>query len=561
MLALVAIIAITACEKEGDLITLSQPDEGTMLASVSSVVLTQENSGKVTLGLSWTTTELTVSDPNMSAPDVLTHTLQASVTSDFSSNVVETNETSLSKSYSGADLNALAKTLEITPDVATMVYFRMVYSTGNNIDPVYSNTVKVNVTSYEIDMTMGVILTKEQDDSGIRLYSAEADGKYTGFMGATAWYNFFLQEGDGTIWGNDEITEIPFILSSETTWNCWFPGMGGCYYVDFNTINKTWAGLYIPTLTVEGDISGEMSFDRPNNTWYLPFTATSTSMTIQISGTGKQYNNVTGTDDDAAIDTPVAFALNDQTVEFTETTTDFTLSVPEAGDYTLNIDLSDPTNWIIEASTGSDIPEEVIETLYLPGVDDLISGAWTFDNELSLYDEENLAYSGVVLSYSEWGYAIHTEKDNWDDKYTMASGDAISGTLEYQGATNIAAPDSGLYLFEVSLSELTYNLYSVGNEIYLSGLNDVWDFANTLAATSKVGEYSGQITITSVTEWGFKILLNTEEDDSGTWEHFYGGSDGNLYYKGSNITDDATLGVGTYTMTVNLIDGTYSITN
>jgi hypothetical protein len=39
----------------------------------------------------------------------------------------------------------------------------------------------------------------------------------------------------------------------------------------------------------------------------------------------------------------------------------------------------------------------------------------------------------------------------------------------------------------------------------------------------------------------------------------YGGSGGELYFGGNGITDDATLGAGTYTMTVDLINGSYTI--
>jgi len=45
-----------------------------------------------------------------------------------------------------------------------------------------------------------------------------------------------------------------------------------------------------------------------------------------------------------------------------------------------------------------------------------------------------------------------------------------------------------------------------------------------------------------------------------SWNHYFGGSNGKLSYKGNNLTEDKTLAAGTYKMTVNLIKGTYSIT-
>ena len=59
----------------------------------------------------------------------------------------------------------------------------------------------------------------------------------------------------------------------EKRWNCWSPGIGGCYYVDVNVNTKLWSALYIPSLTLAGDLSGEMTFDRPNTKWTYAFNA------------------------------------------------------------------------------------------------------------------------------------------------------------------------------------------------------------------------------------------------------------------------------------------------
>ncbi|WP_372776456.1 DUF5114 domain-containing protein [Mangrovibacterium sp.] len=555
LIALMSIAAFTACEKDGDLITLSGLEQSELMATESTVVLTQETSAEHALSLTWTTSTLTVSDPTMLAPNVLSTTLQVSASEDFSGTIQESVESSLSHTYTVAQLNTIAKNLGATPDAATPVYFRLEASVGANMNPVYSNMITVNITTYEIDMSIGFILNSDQEATGATLYSADSDGEYVGFMGATAWYSFFLEEGDGTVWGNDAVSGTAFVTSSEDgSWNCWFPGQGGCYYVDFNTNSQNWSALWIPTLTVSGDISGELTFDRPNVKWTLPFTATSTTMTIQVSGTGNQYNNATGTDDEAAIDTPVAFAQNGSYVELVSQAGDITVTVPQAGDYTLTIDLSDPTAWTVEAVEGSEEPVVVNPNVYLPGVDDGISGNWTFDNALPLYNEENLAYAGVVNVNSLWGYTINIERDNWSDNYLLDSGDATSGTLVFQGNTNIPAPTAGLYLIDVSLNGLTYNLTALGNEIWVVGLDDQWNFNMPLTATATAGEYSGQITFAGASPWGFQIHLDS------SWNRYFGGSSGSLHYRGSNITDDASLTAGTYTMTVNLIAGTYSIT-
>jgi len=558
--AILLLLAImTGCERDGDDIMLSGLESNELVATENEVVLAQETSGQLALSLAWTTSTLTISNPDMYVPNILSYSIQVSTNSDFSSNVVESLESSLSKTYTGMELNTIVKNLGAQPDMATSIYFRLKGSLGSNLDPVYSNVIKVDITPYTIDMSIGFILDSKMEDTGRTLYSPTSNGVYTGFMGAAGWYNFFLKEGDGTTWGNDGVDGSAFLLSSEDDaakrWNFWFPGTTGCYYVEVNTIKKVWSALLIPTLTVSGDISAEMTFDRPNVKWTAVFNASSaTTLNIKLQGTGKQYDYSTGTDDDKAVDTNVAFAQNGQNISLANQAGNIAVTVPSAGEYTLVVDLSNPQAWTYEVVSGSTEPVEINPYVYLPGVDDGISGNWTFDNVLNIYNEDELSYAGVVNVNSQWGYGIYTEKDNWNDFYKMGSGDAYSGTLLSGGENNIPAPTAGLYLIDTSLKGLKYELTNIGSNIYVVGLHDQWTFDVPLAATATVGVYSGTITINSASPWGFQIHLDT------SWNHYFGGSQGKLYYKGSNITDDASLAAGTYQMTVDLINGTYSIT-
>ena len=558
IISLFLLLAVTmGCEKDGDKIYLYGHEDGNLTATEAKVVLSQEKNTELVLSLVWSKSTLSVSHPDMSTPDIETIYVQASTQSDFSSSVVESPESNLSRSYTGAELNTLAKNLNVVADVATPLYFRIRSSVGNNMESLYSNVVSVEVTSFDIDMSLGFILDSKMEDTGLTLASPQSNGIYAGFMGATSWYNYYLMEGDGTVWGNDGVDGSAFLISSEDSkWNFWFPGVGGCYFVEVNTVKKEWSALLVPTLNVSGAVVGELTFDRPNNRWYLVFDATKTgTQTIRLQGTGNQYNYTTGADDDAVtIATNVAFSQENGSLVFGNQAGDISVNIPATGEATLVLDLSNPNEWTCKVVSGSTEPEPTIEYLYLPGIDDEISGSWTFDNYLGLYDEDGKAYAGVVNVSSEWGYSIHIEKDNWSDKYVLGEGDAYSGTLEWQGETNLPAPDPGLYLIDISLKELTYNLTAVGDKIFVSGLNDVWDFETSLNSTGIVGVYEGSITMTTASEWGFQI----HTDDS--WNHKFGGSEGKLHYKGSNITDDASLEPGTYTLTVDLIHQTYTFT-
>ncbi len=554
--ALLGLVALTAaCDNDGDMIYLSSAGSGDMIATESDVVLGQEVKSQIVLSLSWTNATLSVSDPSMSAPNVLSTWIQVSDKSDFTSNVTESLEKSQSKAYTGAELNTVAKNLGITPDVAVPLYFRIRSSVGSNMESTYGNTVTVKVTSYTIDMTKGFILDSKQADTGYKLV-ATADGVYAGFVGASGWYNFFLQEGDGTTWGNEGVVGTPFTLSSEEDaskrWNFWYPGVTGCYYTIVNTAEKNWSALLLPTLTVSGGVDAEMTFDRPNVKWTTTFNASSAgSIKIRLQTTGKLYNVNTGTDDAAAISTPVAFAPAGTGITMAVNAADITVNVPQAGEVTLVVDLSNPTDWKCSVVTGSAGPVVINPFLYLPGIDDGISGEWTFDNVLSLYNEDDLAYAGVVNVNSLWGYSINVEDGNWDDKYGTSSSDPLSGELEHGGG-NLPTPEAGLYLIDVRLKDGTYSLTLLGDAIYVVGLHDVWEFDVPLAATATPGVFEGEVTINSASPWGFQLHV----DDS--WNHKFGGSNGSLTYNGSNFTDDASLAPGTYVMTVDLVHLTYT---
>lgn len=553
---ILSLALLTACEKDGDKIYLSGLEKSDFMVSETHVVLSKETSANMVLSVAWSSSTLVVSNPTMSAPNVFTAYIQLSTQKDFSSNTIEAQGENESKAYTGAELNTIAKNLGLEPDVATPVYFRLRGSVGNNIEPVYSEVKTVSITSYFIDMTVGNILNNKKEATGITLASPKANGIYTGFIGAISWFNFYFEEGDGLLWGNDAITGTPFVISSEAShWNLWYPAPGGCYYTEINTVAKNWSAVYLPVLSVSGNITGDMTFDRPNNRWYYVFDAPAAgTTTIQLSGQGDQYNKETGDGAPAADKVTIAFTQNGENLDLASTAGNITVNIPATGQSTLIVDLSNPKAWTCKVVNGAEEPDTTIEEVFLIGIDDVITEGWNFDNKLKLYNEDDRKYAGVVNVNSKWGYQIAIKDGNWDDVYMQVSGDAYSGTLAFQEGDNIAKPTPGLYFFDVSLKDLTFELTAVGSEIYLSGLDDDWNLDKKLTATGTPGVYSGSITFAGASPWGFQIVL-TE-----SWSVTYGGAEGKLILGDkNNIKDDATLTPGTYTMTVDLVNGTYNI--
>ncbi|MDM8161504.1 DUF5114 domain-containing protein [Labilibaculum sp. K2S] len=551
-LAVCCSVLFTACEKDGDEIFVSGLNSSTLLTSESDIVLSQETKDAPMLALSWNESELSISSAVVSIPDnIPSVAIEVSATQDFKTYETIKPESNI-YSFTGGELNTMAKNFAYTPDVSTPMYFRVNLAYGDNTDPYYSNVIAVNITSYTIDMSKGFVLDADKMETGFVLYAPESNGEYSGFIGTTAWSNWFLKEGDGSIWGNEGADGKEFLMSSDesTMWNFWYPGFGGCYYTTASTSSKEWTATYIPNLTVSGDVTAEMTFVKSEVKWYVSVSTATDNAVVKIScSDAKLYNFSTGTSDDATISKEIGFAADANgglTFDMLATSAgDITFGA--AGDYTLTFYLADPANLHYEITSGkTDEMAPLSSYLYLPGVDDGISGSWTFDNYLRLLSEEDSTFAGVINVNSLWGYNMSLEKDNWDDVYKMGD---TEGTLVFKGANNITAPDPGLYLIQTDLKNLTYNHTEVTSLSY-AGFNDDWSLVQ-MTPEEVDGVYSGSVMINATSEYGAKLYLN------GGWDYFYGGESGNLSLGADGITDDASIATGTYDLIANIKNQTY----
>lgn len=555
-----AMMTITACDRDGDMITTSgaQPVE---LNGSGDVVIDKDHVSGLALTLNWTdNSKLTTNDERVQTPVGTTvNTLQFSNTNSFESAIeILTESGSTSLQFTGEELNSLVGRVGLEGDIASTLYIRMRSVLANNVDPQYSNVYQIQVTPYSIDMTVGFVLDASRNDTGNTLASPNSDGIYSGFLGVSGWYNWWLLEGNGVMWGNvgDDGGGKPFVISSnDQHWNFWYPGPAGCYYTVVNTIKQEWSALYIPSLTVSGDISGEMTYDRKANKWTLTYNATHTgTATIRISGTGSQYNSQTGTDDAAAVNTPVAFGMNNGKLSFGSDASDITVNVNTTGEVSLVLDLTDPKNWKCEVSEGSETPVEVQQILYVLGNDD----TWNYDQYLTLYDEDNLCYAAAVNFNCSWGYYFSKEYQGWDHVNQDPSTPEWKLILDGTDANNIQAPGKGLYVTIASLGWMSY-WYGMSDPITsvsCTGFNDNWDLIEMKADPDHVGVYTAQITATADTPWGVQVLMN------GSWDYMFGTyKDGSLRWSKKEDGNPKGWEIGkTYTFTVDLCKCTYSLT-
>ena len=335
MMLLCALTALVSCDESGDKIYLDGFKASDLMASASDVKLSVDNSKDVVLSLAWQNPTLLSSDETKpGGSGVLKTYLQASASEDFAS-VKEYTVTDLSKAFIGADLNAAAKDLGLSPDVSSPLYFRIKSQMGSNLDAAYSNVCQVKVTPYLIDMSYINILDKGKDQVLTYLYSPNSDGVYSGYMNVSSWLNCWAMENDGTFWGNIQTGDKPYAVldNAQSACNIWFPEPAGIYYtvLDTKSEEKLFHATLIQSMKVNGE---EMKYDGPNYAWVKVIETTADNTPISIVADGAEYNKSTGDKG-----TPIAKIMNYTLADgkMTDSENAGSVNIATAGTYTVTV--------------------------------------------------------------------------------------------------------------------------------------------------------------------------------------------------------------------------------
>lgn len=354
MMLLCALTALVSCDESGDKIYLDGFKASDLMASASDVKLSVDNSKDVVLSLAWQNPTLFSSDETKPAGSgVLKTYLQISASENFAS-VKEYSVTDLSKAFTGADLNAAAKDLGLTPDVSSPLYFRIKSQMGNNLDAAYSNVCQVKVTPYLIDMSYINILNENKDQVLTKLYSPHSDGVYSGYMNASSWFHIWGKENDGTIWGNvGQDGHVYEMDNTESAWNFWFPGQTGIYYTVVDTKAKEFKPTYIKAMQLNGE---EMTYDAPNYAWVKVITTTADNTPINIVATGAEYSKATATDDAAAVVKTMNYTLADG--KMTDAATAGSVNIAKAGTYTITVKVGENSDLTYSIESGNQTAPE-----------------------------------------------------------------------------------------------------------------------------------------------------------------------------------------------------------
>lgn len=414
MMLLCALIAMVSCDESGDKIYLDGFKASDLMASTSDVLLSVDNSKTLVLSLAWQNPTLLSSDETKPAGSgVLKTYLQVSASENFTSEK-EYTVTDLSKAFTGADLNAAAKDLGLSPDVSSPLYFRIKSQMGNNLDAAYSNVCQVKVTPYLIDMSYINILDKDTKEQTLTyLYSPNSDGVYSGYMNASSWLNFWGKENDGTIWGNvGQDGHVYEMDNTESAWSFWFPGQAGIYYAVIDTKAKE----FKPTLLKSFQLNGEdMTYDAPNYAWTKVITTTADNTPVSIVATGAEYSKATGTEDAAAVVKTMNYTLADG--KMTDSESAGSVIIPSAGTYTITVKVGEHSQLeytIVEGDQTTPEPEA--------------------SNTLCMFSENGNTLLAVMNKVSDGVYTCKYKPTSWENFYFIYVGENKDDKKTWYGA-------------------------------------------------------------------------------------------------------------------------------
>lgn len=404
MMLLCALTALVSCDESGDKIYLDGFKASDLMASASDVKLSVDNSKDVVLSLAWQNPTLLSSDETKPAGSgVLKTYLQVSASENFTSEK-EYTVTDLSKAFTGADLNAAAKDLGLSPDVSSPLYFRIKSLMGSNLDAAYSNVCQVKVTPYLIDMSYINILNENKEQVLTKLYSPNSDGVYSGYMNASSWFHIWGKENDGTIWGNvGQDNHVYEMDNTESAWNIWFPGQTGIYYTVLDTKAKELKPTYIKSMQLNGE---DMTYDAPNYAWTKVITTTADNTPISIVATGAEYSKATGTEDAAAVVKTMNYTLADG--KMTDSENAGSVNIPTAGTYTVTVKVGDKSDLTYSIVSGD-------QTTPKP----------TISNTIGMFSKDGSTLYATFTKVSEGVYTCTYDLSNLYDMRFYFIGDDI----------------------------------------------------------------------------------------------------------------------------------------
>ena len=351
------------------------------------------------------------------------------------------------------------------------------------------------------------------------LYSPLENGVYTGYVAASAWMNFYLQERDNTIWGSQPGSAFTMSKDMVTAYNLWFPGTAGSYRVTADTKKVEWTAEYLSamTLTSASGTDMEMTFKQSTNSWSCKVVTTKAE-TFSAKAVTQMYNIE---NEGGATGTLIDFGS--------------LLSIPEAGNWVVTIEMSgeNPT-------AKYEVDEEPVVT-YEPYLEIISPDDWN-EVKCRMFSFNN---DGTYM-----GFYYAGEWENY--KFATVGRETIYGSvpnsLRELDSSNeswnlyVESGAEGLYLYYANLPENYWNAEAI-TKLVVRGDHDL---ESTMIYDKNTKVWTADLDIQEV-GWGMQILINDDWSN-----HFKSKGDGILgYLEGDNIMPP---GSGRYRLTVSLYD-------
>jgi hypothetical protein len=187
----ITLLMLSACKKDGTIVTSNGGKAGTLTSSVSTLVLLKASLTDTTKVIKFSFTQ---ADYGYSA--AVTNTLQIDKPGDNFANPTSVTLAPkvLSQGYNTADFNSLLLKLGLAGGVSATVQVRVSQSISATTAPVYSNVLTLTVTPFNLTSWLYVVgqfngYSTATPDS---LLSATSNGIYTGVINFTAGNTRFL---------------------------------------------------------------------------------------------------------------------------------------------------------------------------------------------------------------------------------------------------------------------------------------------------------------------------------------------------------------------------------
>ncbi|EOR93459.1 hypothetical protein ADIARSV_3398 [Arcticibacter svalbardensis MN12-7] len=332
-------LVFASCKKDEEKLSVTAGESPALAVSTNTLVLTPATASDTVITFSWNKQEVTWSTP-ANATDISTYTLQIdSAGQNFASSYDVDFTGFVKEKYTGADFNALmVSKVNLPSDVASHIELRLKTSIAPNQSPVYSNVVSLTVTPYMVipEYVSLYVPGGHQGwapETATTIGSVKNDGTYEGFV------NF-----------PDASTE--YKLTTERNWTSTNYGSGGEGILLANSkdnIIQAGAGYYY----IKADIN-KLTYTATKTSWAVLGAATSggwdteTALTYDINAkVWKATVNLTAGEFKFRANNDWALNMGASTIDgVLKIASNDNLSVSDAGNYTITLDLSHPAYYM-----------------------------------------------------------------------------------------------------------------------------------------------------------------------------------------------------------------------